>query len=279
MPHPVEVTPAVLAGMPLPGHGDDDSKHDRGSVFVVGGSSETPGAVLLAGLAALRVGAGRLAMATSAPAAAALAANVPEARVLGLRTTDGIGIDAADDRFVEPASRAAAVLVGSGMLDVEAAEPVLDVLTASMPEGMLVIDAGALPAAGRHPEWVQRLGGRALLVPNPSEIGALGVEDARSAAQRFGAVVAARGPHTVIAAPDGSCWVDGHGTAGLATSGSGDVAAGVAVGLLGRGADPATAAVWMAAIHGRAGERLGRPGFLARELLDELPAALADLTP
>jgi hydroxyethylthiazole kinase-like uncharacterized protein yjeF len=265
MSHPVEVTPGVLAGLPLPDHDDGESKHDRGSVLVVGGSVETPGAVLLAGLAALRVGAGRLAMTTAAEVAGALAVAVPEARVIG-------GYDLA------PAARAAAVLVGPGMLDTEAAEPLLDALTATTP-GVLVVDAGALPAAGRHPDWVRRLEGRAVLVPNPGELEVLGAEDARSAAERFGAVVAVRGPETVVAAPGGGCWLDRHGTVGLATSGSGDVAAGIALGLAGGGAGPATAAVWMAAIQGRAGERLGGLGFLARQLLDELPAAIADLAP
>jgi ADP-dependent NAD(P)H-hydrate dehydratase len=269
MSRPVEVTPAVLAGLPLPGHDDGESKHDRGSVLVIGGSSETPGAVYLAGLAALRAGAGRLAMATAADVVAALGVAVPEAKVSPF--------DVDDDGWVESASKAAAVLYGSGVLDVASCDPVLDRLTSSMDEGILVLDAGALPAAGRHPDWVRRLEGRALLVPNPSELEVLGIDDPAEAAERFGAVIALRDADTTIVTPDGRCWVDRHGTAGLATSGSGDVAAGIAVGLAGRGAEPATAAVWTAAVHGRAGERLGGPGFLARELLAEIPKAIADL--
>ena len=67
----------------------------------------------------------------------------------------------------------------------------------------------------------------------------------------------------------------------MAVSGSGDVKAGVLLGLLGRGADPVQAATWGAYLHGRAGERLtsvhGRRGFLARELLAEIPRALTEL--
>jgi ADP-dependent NAD(P)H-hydrate dehydratase len=270
MSHPVEVTPAVLAGLPLPTHDDGASKHDRGSVLVIGGSSETPGAAYLAGLAALRAGAGRLAIATAADVVPALGVAVPEARVLAF--------DPDGDDWLGSASRAAAVLYGSGVLDLEACDPVLDRLTSSMDEGMLVLDAGALPAVGRHPDWVRRLGGRVLLVPNPSELEVLGIDDPSEAAERFGAVIALRDADTTIVTPDGRCWIDHHGTAGLATSGSGDVAAGIALGLLGRGADPATAAVWTAAAHGRAGERLGGPGFLARELLPEIPKAIADLS-
>ena len=69
---------------------------------------------------------------------------------------------------------------------------------------------------------------------------------------------------------------------GLGTSGSGDVQAGLVLGLLGRGASPEQAAVWGQYIHATAGDRLvvtrGRVGFLARELLDEVPSAMATLT-
>ena len=82
-----EVTPALLRDWPLPEAGN--SKYDRGRVLVVGGAAQTPGAVLLTGLAALRVGAGHLTMAVAAPAAVALAVVVPEAGVVGLPASDG----------------------------------------------------------------------------------------------------------------------------------------------------------------------------------------------
>ena len=269
MSHPVEVTPELLRDvLALPEIDDDASKHDRGSVLVAGGSAETPGAVLLAAIAAMRAGAGRLRIATAAACAPALGIAVPEARVVGSLDPDDVA---------EASTRCSAVLLGPGMLDAEAAEPVVDAVTSCMQEGVLVLDAGALPAAGRHPEWIRRLDGRALLVPNPSELECLGAEDVRSAAERFGATVAARGPETVVAGPGGAWYVDRHGTAGLAPSGSGDVAAGLAVGFATRGADPVTAAVWAAVVHGMAGERLGAPGFLARELLDVVPAVLSEI--
>jgi len=268
MSRPVEVTPAVLAALPLPEHDDEASKHDRGSVLVVGGSDETPGAVLLAAIAAMRAGAGRLRIATTPSCAAGLGIAVPEARVVGSLEPDDVA---------ELTDGSAAVLLGPGVLDVDGHEPVVDAVTSSMTDGVLVLDAGALPAAGRHPEWVRRLDGRVLLVPNPGELEALRTEDARSAAQRFGATVAVRGAETVIATPAGDWYVDRHGCVGLATSGSGDVAAGLAVGFAARGADPLTAAVWCAAVHGLAGERLGPPGFLARELLDVVPAVLSEV--
>jgi len=259
--HPVEVTGAVLAELAPPEPDGDANKHDRGTAVVVGGSCETPGAVLLAGVAALRAGAGRLRPVVDESCVAPLGVAVPEARVSPI---DG---DVPDGD---------AVLIGPGLLDDRDVEPIVDAVTTRR-DVVVVLDARAVAIARRHPDWIRRLDGRALLVPNPNELEDLGVEDVRSAAEHFGAVVAARGPETWIATPDGEMYVDRHGTAGLATSGTGDVASGLALGLVARGASPLGAAVWAAALHGRAGERLGGAGFLARQLLDEISAAWRDL--
>jgi NAD(P)H-hydrate repair Nnr-like enzyme with NAD(P)H-hydrate dehydratase domain len=102
---------------------------------------------------------------------------------------------------------------------------------------------------------------------------------AREVARATGAVVVMKGADTFIVSPDGRAWRHRDGVVGLATSGSGDVLAGVIGGLLARGASPLVASVWGVCLHGGAGARLatriGPLGFLARELLDELPALLA----
>src|SRR4051812_31814451 len=83
------VTSSVLRDWNLPEVSDGEGKDDRGTIVVIGGAVDTPGAVLLAGLSALRVGAGRLTMATVEPTAAALAVAVPEAAVQPLPTQSG----------------------------------------------------------------------------------------------------------------------------------------------------------------------------------------------
>src|SRR5512141_2472040 len=82
---PEPVTPTMLRDWPLPGGGS--GKDDRGSVLVIGGARMTPGAVLLAGVAALRSGAGRLTLAVAESVAVALAVALPEAGVLRLPET------------------------------------------------------------------------------------------------------------------------------------------------------------------------------------------------
>ena len=86
---------------------------------------------------------------------------------------------------------------------------------------------------------------------------------------------------TPAVTPQGEAWPSTAGTVGLATSGSGDTLAGVVTGLLARGVAPLWAAVWGVHLHGTAGNRLmqrhGGVGFLARELLAEIPGIMAGL--
>ena len=84
---PGVVTPAVLRGWPLPSPGG--SKDEKGRLLIVGGGDATPGAVLLAAEAALRVGAGKVQVATTAATATLLAVALPECLVIGLDTHDG----------------------------------------------------------------------------------------------------------------------------------------------------------------------------------------------
>lgn len=101
------------------------------------------------------------------------------------------------------------------------------------------------------------------------------------AAQELGATVTLKGSTTYIAAQDGALFCNKTGNVGLATSGSGDTLAGIVAGLAARGASPIQAAAWGVHLHATAGERLakriGPLGFLARELLAEVPALMFSL--
>jgi ADP-dependent NAD(P)H-hydrate dehydratase len=252
-----EVTPELLRAWSLPE--PDGDKSDRGDVHVVGGTPATPGAVLLAGIAALRVGAGRLAISTPEPSALAVA--VPEAAVYPLAD---LAACAQPDVFV----------IGPGLSESD------DLVARALrlhPSAGLVVDAGAL---GDLPD----LPARTVLTPNGRELRTLAQAEGededlvRRVAAEHGVVVASGG---WVAAADGRLWHDGTGSVALATSGSGDVLAGAVGGLLARGASPEQAACWGAHLHAAAGEllapRRGRVGLLARELLDELPTVLASL--
>ena len=122
-----------------------------------------------------------------------------------------------------------------------------------------------------------------LLDKSRDEIEADPLAAARIASDLLGAVVVMKGAESHIVGPDGDAWLFKGGGVGLATSGSGDVLAGLIAGLLARGADPARAALWGVFLHGEAGRRLGqrqgRLGFLAREIAAEVPMLLQELAP
>ncbi|MCW2606850.1 MAG: NAD(P)H-hydrate dehydratase [Frankiales bacterium] len=276
------VTPRLLRDWPLPEPSDDGDKHDRGTVLVVGGAASTPGAVLLAGIAALRVGAGRLQVATVASSQAALGVALPEAAVLGLAagSQGSLAPEAAEDCAVA-AEGAAVVVVGPGLYDKEQTAELLARLLPRLEQAAVVLDAVGLSALALRPALARGLEGRLVLTPNGGEVKALsqGDElDVPTLAARYGAVVAA---DREVASPDGRRWDSQTGGIGLGTSGSGDVLAGVVGGLLARGCTPEQAAVWGQYVHAAAGDRLaadlGRTGYLARELLDVLVPVLSGL--
>lgn len=269
------VTPALLRRMPLPRLDGESDKDARGRVLVIAGSEGVPGAVLLAGVAALRAGAGKLQLATPKAVAIQLGLAVPEAMVIALPKRG-------DMRVLRPhVEQADAILIGPGM---DEATPIAtlvgDVAKRMRPEATLVLDAVGIRAAGRLRRGIitPHSGEMAdLLGIDRDEVEANAAELARMASERFGCVVALKGATSFIAAGGELYRYDG-GSVGLATSGSGDTLAGVVTGLAALGADPLTATLWGVWAHGTAGARLAkrvnRVGFLARELLAELPPVL-----
>jgi hydroxyethylthiazole kinase-like uncharacterized protein yjeF len=290
---PVPVTAALLRRWPIPQPGKDADKQDRGIALVVGGSVEVPGALLLSGVAALRAGAGKLQIAGPRSAAIALGVALPEARVFSLpETADGFLDRKAGARVAQCADEANAILIGPGMLGEDAALSFIEALLPRLAAKQAVIDAIALSALrGGRFRFTEAM--QVVLTPNAAEMAKMtgatkeAVEaDLRGAAttlaEDLNAVVTLKGSETFIATPYGEVFRYSEGDVGLATSGSGDILAGILVGLLARGATLDQAAVWAVYLHGAAGNRLkrriGAVGFLARELSDEVPALLSSLS-
>jgi ADP-dependent NAD(P)H-hydrate dehydratase len=284
----ITVTAGLLRNWPLPPV--VGGKNERGQVLIVGGSRETVGAVALAAEAALRVGAGKLQVATVESRASELSVALPEALVRPLPETTAGHVDpASSDRLVDLAGDADAVVIGPGLAGVECARAFVKRLLPSV-KGRVVLDALALSVVALDPsgDELRVVAPPAVLTPNLSELGVLvgsdvddPAGDAARVARAVGAVVHGGGELSVTAAPDGRVWVDDHGNNGLGVSGSGDVLAGAVGGLLARGAEPAQAALWGARLHAEAGNRLaaaiGPVGFLAREIATELAPALRQL--
>ena len=287
---PTLISSALLRKWPLPQIRPLLGKDARGAVLVVGGSTQIPGAVILAATGALRAGAGKLQIATARSVTAAVGVSVPEARVIGLaESRAGELRRGCHESLLHELEAANAVLVGPGMSDPKAAVDVLRHCIAKHTRASLIVDAAALHAFdGRKP--IRRKAALALIAtPHAGEMASLWgctreevierpLEIARDAAAALGVVVALKGAQTLVVAPDGTAYRNTAGNLGLGTSGSGDTLSGVIAGLCARGASALQAAVWGVFLHARAGDmlarRIGPLGFLARELLDEIPALL-----
>lgn len=284
------ITPSVLRDWPLPDIADN--KEGRGRAVVVGGSVQNPGAIMLAAEAALRTGAGKAQVVAPDPVAVPIAVRMPEVLVQGGPVNAAGDLDAsASNHVAQFASDADATLMGPGLLDPAGAA---SLVAACVPHvsTVLVLDALGLVWVTEDQSRLQQFAGRCVISPNLTELALILGEDeatveadeakyVRKLAKSTGVVVTSGGATTWIATPDGDLWRGEGGGPGLGVSGSGDVKAGIILGLCARGADPAQAAVWGSYLHGSIGDRLasqyGPYGFLSRELPREIPQALLEV--
>ena len=279
----------LLRNWPLPEIPADADKEVRGRVLVIAGSREIPGAALLAATATLRAGAGKLVIATVESVATQLALAVPEARVIGLPETENGGLAMQGMAQLEQALQGAdAVLIGPGLVDETGTARFVSGVLPLLVHAPVVLDALAMNVAKPGHSFRQPV----LLTPHAGEMAHLRDigkdqvladphEAVAQAAQEWNAVVALKGAQTLIAAPDGGRWCHDAGHPGLATSGSGDVLAGLIAGLAAQQVPLQQACAWGVVLHALAGKALGRRvgpiGLLARELPGEVPRLMRQL--
>jgi len=275
-------------------------KRRRGVVLVVAGRVGSAGAAVLAGRGALAAGAGLVTVAVPGPVRAEVAAAHPALMTVGLPAdTDG-GLHA-DAVHALPLAGVDAVIAGPGLGTGPGAAAVVAHLRDRV--GRLVLDADALNVhrdapdlLGRHPTGPDDV---LVLTPHAREldrIGGAGTWSARAErvpalAARWRAHVVAKGPGTLVAAPDGTVHVDASLVPALATGGTGDVLAGMLGAALaglaasGRLGDRTAAevgralarAVWWHAAAGRLAGARGGGRTDAVGVLDALPEVLARL--
>jgi hydroxyethylthiazole kinase-like uncharacterized protein yjeF len=203
-----------------------------------------------------------------------------------METEEGCIATGEVDRILKWAADAQAVLLGCGLQHGPPLDELLDRLFEARLDVPLVLDAAVLGSLADRAEALSAWPGGAMLLPHAGEMARLlrierdevtadPLAAARRAAETYRAVALIKGEYSHVVAPDGRAVRFEGGGVGLATSGSGDTLAGIVGGLAARGADPFTAVCWGVYLHGEAGRKLGsevgRVGFLARELLDEVP--------
>jgi NAD(P)H-hydrate epimerase len=255
--------------LPLPSAADH--KYTRGHVLVAGGAT-MPGATRLASRAARRVGAGMLTVA--APKEAHPYYLIDQPGLIVREAADAGALKTLlDDR------RYTAVLVGSGLPADGATAGAVEAAAAS--GRALVIDGGGLTAFAGKADALAAFGRPDIvLTPHEGEFGRLfpdlrGNKLARAgeASRRTRCTLVMKGADTVIAAPDGRAALNADAPAWLATAGSGDVLAGLILGLLGQGMPAFEAAAAGVSLHGMAGAAFG-PGLIAEDLPELIPEIL-----
>ena len=275
----------------LPRRSPDSHKGSFGQVLVLGGSRGMSGAVFLATQGALRTGAGLVTAAVPAAIGAVMEMKTTEAMTLELPETlaGGLGADAV--KLVHDASaQASAILIGPGLgRHEDTLEAVRELL--KMVDRPLVLDADALFALAGHMDLLASSDALAVLTPHPGEMARLTglsvrqiqsdrIGVARRSAMDWGNIVVLKGPHTIVAFPDGEIFVNPTGNSGMATGGMGDVLAGMIAALIAQGLSSHDAAVLGVYLHGLAGDRVAadRPsGMTALDLAEQIPAAMRSL--
>jgi ADP-dependent NAD(P)H-hydrate dehydratase len=280
-----EINPALLRARPLP-QPQGDGKGERGRMLVAAGSSELPGAALLVGDAALRAGAGTVAVVTPAESIAALGMALPEARVFPLQARPTTSLF--DERD--------AVVIGPG-LESKTAARWAEAALARTRDVPLLLDAAALERLWHSAQLKRRRrdGGAesCIVTPHAGELAAMAgldkdailgdpVAAAADAASHLGVIVLLKADaSSVVAASDGRLFQFHRRVPGLATSGSGEVLAGLIGGLLARGTPPIDAALWGVFLHAQAARcvatRRGAIGYRAAEIAADVPLLMESM--
>ena len=275
----------------LPSRSPYSHKGSCGRAMVVAGSANYRGAAYLACAGVARVGTGLVALVAPENVISTVATKMPEAVYIPWPDGSSGVIMPEAAELAKLMVNYDALLVGPG-LGQTASGAFIKCLCEDLPPMRLVLDADALNALAKTPEWWHGLGTEAVLTPHLGEMArltGLAVEEiqtkrldiAREKAAAWKKVVVLKGAFTVVAAPDGRCRVSPFANAALASAGTGDILAGVVTGLLGQGLSLFDAASLGVYLHASAGERvkaqMGDTGVLASDLLPELPRAIKAL--
>jgi NAD(P)H-hydrate epimerase len=277
----------------LPPRPPDSHKGTFGTALIAAGSIAYTGAAYLSAKAAYRAGAGLVTLAVAAPLHAALAGQLPEATWLTLPHENGFIERAAAITVAQNLGRATALLVGPGFGMKDTTRAFLaKLLEAKLPA--LVVDADGLKLLAQIPDWHKKLPPDSILTPHPGEMSVLTglskeeIQADREAvaakyAREWNCVIALKGAFTVVAAPDGRIAVLPFASAALARAGTGDVLAGLIVGLRAQGVEAWEAASAGAWIHARAGltalaEAGSAASVLAGDVLDCVNDVMAELS-
>jgi NAD(P)H-hydrate epimerase len=258
-------------------------KGDHGTAFIIGGSYGLMGAALLAAKAAGRAGAGKVRGLIPEFGYDIYQTGAPEAmcKTSGKATIEKIeGWESAQGIGIGPG-------LGTSDVTVRAFGEFLGQI-----ERPIVLDADALNILAEHKEWLSHIPKRSILTPHPKELERMfgktensfeRADMVRQLAMKHELVIIAKDARSIIALPDGRCFYNIWGNAGLATGGSGDVLLGIITGLLAQSYPPEDAALLSVYLHGRAGDfaakDTGMEALIAGDIVTKIGSAFLELNP
>lgn len=276
----------------LPRRDPGGHKGTFGTVLCIAGSPRYVGAALLTASAAVRGGAGLVALAVPSSLQPTIAGRVPEAITLPLPENPDGDVNPEGALLLIDRGSVEALVIGPGLQESDGNRAIVVSLLARN-GAPIVVDGTGLTLLSASGDWWTRTLGKCVLTPHPGEFERLtgarvGVADSErqmacaAAAVRFGQVVVLKGAYTIIADPEGRIAHSPFANPALATAGSGDVLAGLTGALLAQGVQPFDAACLGVYLHARAGERisrrLGDAGLAASDLPLEIAMARHELS-
>jgi ADP-dependent NAD(P)H-hydrate dehydratase / NAD(P)H-hydrate epimerase len=283
--HPRDFAPLVA---PRPA---ESNKGSYGHVLVVGGSVGKAGSVAMAGMAALRAGAGLSTVATAKSALSTVASFYAELMTEPLPETEaGTIATSAGVRIEELLKSMTVAAIGPGI----SRDPHTATLVRSLVAHHtipMVVDADGLNAFEHHAGELNGKGRTLVITPHPGEMARLvGCSTADVQRDRLGVarkfagehelIVVLKGHRTLVVPPDGEVWINMTGNPGMATGGTGDILTGLVGAMLAQNPKEPLMAVCAAVhLHGLAGdvmrESVGEHSLVATDLLRGLPEAFA----
>ncbi len=309
-----EVADEFLAKSLIPNRPSDSHKGSFGTAIIVAGSINYTGAALLAGKAAYRIGTGLVELGVASALHMSLAGQLPEATWILLPQELGVIASSAAEVLLSNLDKCDALLIGPGLgmedttrefiknlLDVTASKPShgrMGFVQSGSTEKAnakaqvlpnLVIDADGLKLLAKINDWFKLIPPLSILTPHPGEMAiltGLSIEEiqkdrqniACKFAKKWGHIVILKGAFTIIASPDGRSTTIPIGTPALARAGTGDVLAGIIVGLRAQGLEAYDAGRLGAWVHAQAGLVAAQvQGGSASVMAGDVVEAIADV--
>ena len=271
----------------------DTHKGTYGHLFLLSGSLGKTGAAVMAGKAALKMGAGLVTVGTPKSCLSLVARSMVELMTEPLpETSDKTFSEEALDITLSLLEGKDAFLIGPGISTHESTSRFVKALLPQV-RVPVVLDADALNILSPFPEILKTLKIPVVLTPHPGEFARLldcstsdvfknKLELASRFAQEYGVYLVLKGYRTLTAAPDGKIFINPTGNPGMATAGSGDVLSGMLAAMIIQEKDMLPAVLAAVYVHGLSGdiaaERLGEKSLTARDIIRYISSAIKTIS-